>query len=563
MQYRLCVIVPAALALALTAAQAAPPLAPPAPVVVDSPGAGAAAPMGARPLAAPGLGQSSPQGSVSSTVVQPATTRAGAPVPSDLPTDPAARVRWLNTRIDEVLATAPISRARVGVSVLDVETGRLLYAKSDGVLLNPASNVKLFTTAAALSLLGPEFRFKTGLYLDREGGKNDLYLRGYGDPTLQVEDLWRLSAELSTRGIHKLAGDLYIDDTYFDDQRIGPGFEQKNEDAAFRAPQGAVSLSYNAVGVRVLPGGGDGAPARVVIEPASPYFVVQNETRTVTSGRSNLVVESQEQTDADNPTQSHTLVRVRGVVRSGDTGQEFTRRVGHPDLYAGYTLRELLLRRGIKFTGRVLRGPTPAGATLMATHYSDQLGVLAREINKRSNNFMAEQVLKALGAEAAGKPGTWRKGLDAVGQYLTTVGIPIGRYQMNNGSGLYDANRFTAAQMTTLLRAAYRDFRFAADFVGSLGVAGADGTIGHRMSGLAERHVRAKTGTLLGVSCLSGYASGALLPGPGAPRGPLAFALMMNDLPEDGGAAARRAQDAIAELLVQYLGVTPEVTASR
>ena len=170
-----------------------------------------------------------------------------------------------------------------------------------------------------------------------------------------------------------------------------------------------------------------------------------------------------------------------------------------------------------------------------------------RDVNKRSNNFMAEQVLKTLGAETGGRPGTWQKGIDAVAGFLERLGIARKDYKMTNGSGLYNSNLFSPAQLTTLLRVAYKDFRFAADFIGSLALAGADGTVSHRMEGgLAERYVRAKTGTLAGVSCLAGYA--------GAPgHAPLAFAIFMNDVPDPSTRRARRAQDAIAEALVAYL----------
>ncbi|MCS6912127.1 MAG: D-alanyl-D-alanine carboxypeptidase/D-alanyl-D-alanine-endopeptidase [Myxococcales bacterium] len=470
------------------------------------------------------------------------------------PADAVQRVRWLNQRIDAILAASSLGRARMGVAVMDIESGRLLYARNEGELLNPASNVKLVTTAAALALLGPEFRCKTALYIDRDHRTNEranLYLRGFGDPTLQAEDLWRLSAELSVRGVRRIGGDIVVDDSYFDDQRIGPGFDQKAEDAPFRAPQGAVSLNLNAVGVRVSPGNAEGDPARVTVEPASAYFVVINEARTTASGRTHITVEASDDKSAA-AGQERTVIHVRGAIRRGDASQDFWKRVGHPELYAGYTLRELLLRRGIKVGGRVVRGVVPQGAVLLGTHSSPPLGVIVRDINKRSNNFMAEQVLKILGAETGGRPGTWRKGLEAVARFLEGLGIPPDRYQMTNGSGLYDANRFSAGQIVTILRAAYRDFRYAADFAGSLGISGAEGTISHRMSGgLAERYVRAKTGTLLGVSCLSGYAGSPL---PTAPRGPLAFSILMNDLPEDGGPAARQAQDAIAEALVAYLG---------
>jgi len=223
------------------------------------------------------------------------------------------------------------------------------------------------------------------------------------------------------------------------------------------------------------------------------------------------------------------------------------RRVGHPDLYTGYAFRELLSRRGIKVTGQVVNANAPPEARAQVVHYSLPLGVAIRDVNKRSNNFMAEQVLKTLGAETGGRPGTWAKGVDGVGAFLEKIGIARADYKMTNGSGLYDSNRFSPQQFITLLRAAYRDFRFSADYLGSLSLAGADGTIGHRMAGgLAERYVRAKTGTLLGVSCLSGYA--------GAPgKSPLVFSILMNDVGEAATGKARRVQDQIAEAPVAYL----------
>ena len=182
---------------------------------------------------------------------------------------------------------------------------------------------------------------------------------------------------------------------------------------------------------------------------------------------------------------------------------------------------------------------------MIATHDSAPLAVVVQDLNKRSNNFAAEQLLRTLGAEIGGHPGNWDKGLKAVARYLGGIGIKADSYQMKNGSGLYDSNRFSAAQIATILRAAAHDFRISAEFLASLAVAGTDGTIAHRMGAtLAERYVRAKTGTLANVSCLSGFA--------GSPGHlPLVFSILVNDVgnPND----ARRAQDRAAEILVAYL----------
>ena len=533
--------------------------APAAATQVGAPSAAAApatAPVNNTPATAQGSGGNS--AAASGELDRPASPSEKGPIvpaATPVPSDPAQRLKWLESRIEQVVAAVLPSRAKVAIAVLDVDSGRALYGKAAEQPFNIASNVKLFTTAAALSLLGPEYRFKTALYGERGADRSEyktLYLRGYGDPTLSTEDLWKLTTELSARGIKRIKGDIVIDDTFFDDQRVGPAFEQKNQDSAYRAPQGGVSLNYNAIAVRVLPGIGDGLPARISLDPPSQYFLVSNEARTVASGRTSLIVDTQEEKDAA-PGKEHTSVRVRGTIKLSDSGVDFNKRIAHPDLYTGYTLLELLTRRGIAVGGKVSRGSAPATAQLIDSHYSMPLSVVSREINKRSNNFMAEQVLKTLGADANGKPGSWQKGLQAISRYLEALGIAPGKYQMVNGSGLFDSNRFTATQVTTLLRAAYRDFRFAADFVASLAVAGADGTIGHRMSGgPAERLVRAKTGTLNGISCLSGCAS-APQPAGQSLRAPLAFSILVNDLNEEGSTtAAKRLQDAVVEALVSY-----------
>ncbi|HMU38109.1 MAG TPA: D-alanyl-D-alanine carboxypeptidase/D-alanyl-D-alanine-endopeptidase [Pseudomonadota bacterium] len=483
-------------------------------------------------------------------------TSAGPQLPpaSPPPADPASRKKWLEQRIDQLCTTLLPGKNHIGIAVLDLDSGQFLYTRNHEMPLNIASNVKLFTTAAALTLLGPEYRFKTVILGEREktdkpGEWKNLYLRGYGDPWFSTEDLWKLTTEVSVRGVKKIRGDVIIDDTFFDEQRVGPAFEQKNQDAAYRAPQGAVSLNGNVIAVRVLPAPVAGQPARAIVDPGSAYVSLVNEARTVSQGRTSVFVEATEEKDAP-AGKERTVVRVRGTIRTTDAaGLDFYKRVAHPDLFAGHTLFDLLSRRGVPIQGRVIRGTVPLTAQILGTHYSPPLGVIVRDVNKRSNNFTAEQILKSLGSDSSGKPGSWPKGLQAVGRYLETVGILPGKYQMMNGSGLFDSNRFTALQVVTLLRAAYRDFRISADFVGSLAIAGADGTVAHRLSGtVADRLVRAKTGTLNGVSCLSGFAGAPQNPQQTL-RSPLAFSILVN---EEETAQAKRLQDAVVEALVAF-----------
>jgi D-alanyl-D-alanine carboxypeptidase/D-alanyl-D-alanine-endopeptidase (penicillin-binding protein 4) len=466
------------------------------------------------------------------------------------PQDLGARRDWLKGKLDDLFGAPWLAKSKVSVLVIESDTGRPLYARSDKTLLNAASNVKIVTSAAALALLGPEYRWRTtatvagsaqGAPLPANGElAGDLFLRGFGDPTLNTEDLSSMVGDLAAMGLHKIHGGVVVDETFFDSAHVGPAYDQKKESYASRAPSSAASLNANVVAVTIVPALAAGGAARVVIEPASPYFTLGGRVVTSGEGPAAPTVETSEDSGG------RTRIVVSGRVRLGSEPRTFYRRVVQPPLYLGYTLKQLLERHGITVGKPVRVGAAPAqAARLLAAHESAPLGVVVHDLNKRSNNFAAEQVLRTLGAEIVGRPGTWDKGIEAVSRYLTGAGVRRGGYQMTNGSGLYDSNRFSAEQIVAVLRAAVRDFRISAEFMASLAVAGTDGTIAHRMgSSLAERYVRAKTGTLAGTSCLSGLAGS-----PGSV--PLVFSFLMNDLANP--TEARRTQDRAAELLVAYL----------
>jgi D-alanyl-D-alanine carboxypeptidase/D-alanyl-D-alanine-endopeptidase (penicillin-binding protein 4) len=288
----------------------------------------------------------------------------------------------------------------------------------------------------------------------------------------------------------------------------------------------------------VLPAAVAGAPARIVVEPPSPYFALEGRITTAKEGPAVPVIETE---DAG----AQTRLRVSGRVRLGGEPRVFQRRIVHPEPYLGHTFREILRRRGIAVERPLRFETTPEGLRPLAAHDSPPLAVVLHDLNKRSSNFAAEQVLRTLGAEAVGKPGTWEKGLEAVARYLEGIGIPRGAYKMTNGAGLYDSNRFSAEHIAVVLRAALRDFRVASELGASLAIGATDGTLSQRMAGsLAARFVRGKTGTLATVSCLSGLA--------GAPgQKPLVFAFLMNDVANP--LEARVIQDRLAEALVLFL----------
>jgi D-alanyl-D-alanine carboxypeptidase/D-alanyl-D-alanine-endopeptidase (penicillin-binding protein 4) len=460
--------------------------------------------------------------------------------------------RELEGTLRAIVSHGAMSGARVGVLVADVESGQVLYAKDPDVLLNPASNVKLVTSAAALARLGPEFRFDTELYVDAasagSGAPKTLYVKGKGDPSLFTERMWALAGDLAHLGIRQV-GEIVVDESFFDGERFGPGFDQETGDKSYLAPTGAASLNWNTVAVHVGPGDRKGAKARVDLEPASDLFEVDVRATTVAPrARRRLTVSS-------TPAGARQRIVVEGRIPQGSRIQVVWRRIDEPGLYLGHTLRRLLELRGVKTAGKVKLGEIPQGARLVHVDQSESLGEIVRRLNKTSNNFVAEQLVKTLGAQVKGGPGSWAKGIQVIEEFLAEVGIPRGAYLMKNGSGLNDTNRFSARQLATLLRAMWARFPLHAEYVASLPVAGRDGTIRWRMEGTeAVGRLRAKTGTLENVTSLSGYVETA-------GHRTLAFSILVNDFAGRPGGLARSV-DAIGAALAASGGAPGAVGAA-
>ena len=409
----------------------------------------------------------------------------------------------LRKAVDALLAQPPLSSAHVSVEVQSLEDGQVVYAKNADDLLNPASNTKLITSAAALLRLGPEYRFTTDYLADKpmqRGRVGTLYVKGRGDPAVTTERLDGLVADLWHRGVRSV-GDIALDDTFFDREQFGPGWEQETSDKAWAAGVGALSLNHNVVAIYITPGTAAGQRARVEVDPdARDYFIIEPRVTTVrANGRRKLRPRATLEGE-------RTRIVVEGRIPKGADPVVMFRRVGDPTFYYGQTLKMLLKQRGIHVSGRVRRAEVPAGAVLLQSYDSPELAEVVRDMNKVSSNFIAEMLVKTLGAELKGSPGTWPKGLEVAQDLLAELGLPRGTYVLHNGSGLNDTNRFSSRQMALLLQSVWKRFPVASEFVGSLGIAARDGTMRLRMEGTdAAGRLRAKTGTLERVTALSGY----------------------------------------------------------
>ncbi|MBT8491618.1 MAG: D-alanyl-D-alanine carboxypeptidase/D-alanyl-D-alanine-endopeptidase, partial [Deltaproteobacteria bacterium] len=441
-----------------------------------------------------------------------------------------------------------LANSKIGVMVRDLSTDQVLYTRNHDQLFNVASNTKIPTAVAALSLLGPDFRFRTTLSaakIDPDGTiPGDLFIRSHADPTLTTWDLRELAEELALTGTTEIKGALVVDGSYFDSEILPPHFdEQPKEQAGFRAPVAATSLNFNTVAIVVTPNPAGVGDAKVLIDPKNDYVRISGQISTVSSGRTRIRLDAK-------PKRGTLEVKVSGQIRREIRKKRYRLRVPDPVRYLGSAFRALLKSHGIKVRGRRIRvRKTPDRARVLATRESPALAEIIRALGKYSNNYVAEMLLKTIGAESLGsnrRPASWKDGLDAVRSFLEGIGVQ-GEFYYGNGSGLFESNKFSPEQLVTILSAAYRDFRIGPDFASSLSISGADGTIRRRMAGgAAERVVRAKTGTLDRVSALSGYVA---IDG----RTPVAFAVVVNDVPKWRTNDARSLQDAIATAIAQYL----------
>jgi D-alanyl-D-alanine carboxypeptidase/D-alanyl-D-alanine-endopeptidase (penicillin-binding protein 4) len=466
------------------------------------------------------------------------------PLPSFPPT--------LEGQLDAALSQPFLATAQVGVAVVDLDDGETLYQRGADLPLNPASNQKLVTTIAALGLLGPAHRYATRLYHGKDALRDstiegDVFLRGSGDPDLVTEDLYALASDLRARGIRRITGGIVVDSSRFDRDELPPGFDQKDELASYRAPSGATSVNYNTFVVRVRPATREGEPPWAAIEPPVPSITLVNEAMTQPGHLDRLTVSVETE-------KKIMKVTLRGNLGIEAGSQSYRYPVFEPSRYAGEVLAHVFRQRGIKLgRAKVKTGAVPSDAQLVGVHNSEPLSVLIRAINKHSNNFMAEQILKTL--SPAGGPATFVDALARVRSHLGALGVPAEGLRIGNGSGLYDTNRITAAQMAAMLGSVHSDFRIGSDFLASLAIMGVDGTTRSRLRENSRRGlVRAKTGTLDGVYCLSGFAGAQ-------GRAPIAFSILFNGVAKADAGMARAAQNRIAEVLALYAAGEPLVVA--
>jgi D-alanyl-D-alanine carboxypeptidase/D-alanyl-D-alanine-endopeptidase (penicillin-binding protein 4) len=475
---------------------------------------------------------------------QPTDTAASAaPVVSAAAAPRASRAPELEAAVRSLINNSKLKDAQISVAIVDCETGGVLAQSGEHVVVNPASNAKLYTAAAALAILHGSHRYQTTLSgTIKSGAVSGLVLRGHGDPSLRAQDLWALVQELKAHGARRVEGDIVVDQRFFDDQTTPPAFEQQpNEWASFRAPVSALAINENTITMTVRPGA-VGSNASVSFDP--PGFVdVEGTVKTSDSGADAVGLELGKAGEGGR----RMSAKVSGAVAADSKLVRYTKRVEDPQLLAGYALRAILEDSGLKVSGDVKLATKDNKGGVLARHESEPLSTLLYALGKSSDNFYAEMVFKSLGGEASPRPAKSQESAELVTKWIDKNDLGDTGFVVKNGSGLFDANRTTAHSMTKLLRFVWQDPGIRNEFVAQLSIGGVDGTLHKRFRDVrSHRAVRAKTGTLDDAIALSGYVL--------APTGKntVAYSIMFNKV-SGRAASARAAADKLVDAIHERL----------
>ncbi|MBI2820880.1 MAG: D-alanyl-D-alanine carboxypeptidase/D-alanyl-D-alanine-endopeptidase [Acidobacteria bacterium] len=480
----------------------------------------------------------------------------------------------LEAKIEELLSDRAYNRADWGIEVLSLDDNQILYTHNARQPMIPASNIKLFTTAAALHYLGSRYRFKTAVYarpeLNADGTlRGNLVLRGGADPFFsrgfQAESASsyfdELALQLRALGVRRIDGDVIADNSLYaripagsslvslpaDEQEglaEGDGGESQAEgdaEANFADPEGnftkLFSFSDNRILVRVTPVR-NGRPVRVSLEPKTNYFRIVNKARATASRRSTLRITR---------AKGSRIITVTGRLPLRRKGFYTYVKLDDPAEFAAYLLKESMERNGIAVSGTPEaheQGPIPYREMReLARHESPPLIEAISTINKQSINADAELLLRLIGTEVRGRP-TPEAGISVIQEHLARIGVRDDGLAIYDGSGLSRTNAVSPHAEVTLLHYVAAQ-PYYPDFVSSLAVSGVDGTLRNRLaSGATAQRIFGKTGTLSNVLALGGYID--TLQGKR-----LAFAIFCNNF---GGrsTSARQGIDRIMEILASH-----------
>jgi D-alanyl-D-alanine carboxypeptidase/D-alanyl-D-alanine-endopeptidase (penicillin-binding protein 4) len=429
-----------------------------------------------------------------------------------------------------------------GAMIVSLTRGDTLFSQNPDDMMQPASTMKMYTSAVALDHFGPDYTFRTPALRDGQIGADgtlngNLYLRGSGDPSLSsrfwhdVEPMDELAKEIARAGVKCVRGDIVGDPSAFDEKLVPDGWKTSYLGAAYAARVSALSLNENLVWVAVQPVGGK---AQVTLEPATTTIPVVS-TVTLTGGSGGRISASR---------RSDGTISVRGTIGRNSRPLKYSLVVDNPAMFTTGALRAALEKQGIKVDGQTRVGLTPPTAVEVAAVSSPPLAQIVGEMDRESINVVAELLFRATGHAALNQVGSAETGLAHLRDFMSKkVGTPPSVVNVSDGSGLSLNDSVTARSMVELLGFAHQA-EWGPAFHAALPVEGESGTLKrHGRATPSRGNLHAKTGTTNTVAALGGYVT--------AKNGEvLAFSLIYNG--SDRG-NAKAAMDQIGATMAEFV----------
>ncbi len=407
----------------------------------------------------------------------------------------------LAREVKNIISKLP-STTKIAISIVNANTNKIVFEKNSSVAMIPASNTKLFTTAAALYLMGNHHVFDTKILTDDLNFQDDtihgnIYIKGLGNSTFTYHDLDTLVLKMKDLGINTITGKIIADDSFFDKNYYRDDWIIDEKSNVRLPPVSALVIDRNQFIVALKSNSKIGNKLKYSIYP-NANFIHVDITARVTKFRSHPRISS-------HFSGNKIFVTISGGLRKRRTVRRYAVNVDNPPLYFALLFKQRLLHNGIRVKGECEVGKTPENSFEIATK-GILITKLIAEINKHSNNYLAECLFKSIGAYYSGEEGNSFYATQAVLTTFAKDNVIDDQTAVVDGSGISRFNTVTTSSISKLLYKIYKDKIYYSDFLNSLSIYGIDGTLEERShNSLLTGNFRGKTGTLNGVTAVSGY----------------------------------------------------------
>jgi len=418
----------------------------------------------------------------------------------------AALGAGLPPSVSEAMAKHKIPEEAVSLYLREVSAPQPALVLNEQVPRNPASVIKLLTSLAALDLLGPGYTWRTEALIDGRliAGHLDgnLILRGYGDPYLTPEALWRLLQGVHDRGLETISGNIVLDGSYFVAPLARRGDFDGQAQRAYNALPSALAVNFQVTTVHMMADKTVAGGVRVFTDPPLANLKVTKRIKLVQSGCASRHHHPQIRIAH---VAGHPLLEIGGTFASKCSEASYARLILTPQEHMAGTVEALWSQTGGHLLGEIRSGVTPSRAKTFHSQQSRSLAEVLRGVNKWSNNLIARTLLLTMGAETQGAPATEAKGRAGIDASLKQRGLDFPELVIDNGSGLSRKTRISARSLGELLISAFRGPTMP-EFISSMAVAGVDGTMRKRLGDDAVKgRAHIKTGSLNNVNAMAGY----------------------------------------------------------